>query len=439
MTKPLALDDAWATIGETARRLKDSSGTPGLAIGLAAGGETRFLSLGTTAEHGTNSVTENTRFRWCSITKVVVAEAARAEFAERGIDLDSEARTVLPSIGGSVFDGVTIRMLLNHSSGLEGEWPESLAVFGHDDQSLSRFVAASGGLKRFADPGSAFGYCNPGWWILAAILEQLTGSSAEQTVRARIISPLGLSRTSSEDQGEFGIGPDDAQPHLFGFGAGAPPLPARMPRARFASGGLAGSAADAVTFARSVLLRPADLTQAITGAIPADRDSRRQGLGWAIDVREHGESPGHSGYFGGFTSQLQLFPEQKAAFVMLGNSDTSWYIREGLTETVLDLFAGAPTPRRSAPDTNLSSFAGRFEFPEAVELELTPSGEALGFSLSSGETNHSGIARRVSADTFTLDDGSDPNLLLRLLDGGQNHPQAVRLGAILGGRKVEGR
>ena len=85
---------------------------------------------------------------------------------------------------------ITIQQLLDHSAG----FPE---YAGGDYDAVTRPQLVDSMLRtplRFA-PGSRSAYSNPGFSILAAIIENLTGKTYDAYVRDAILAPLGLKRT----------------------------------------------------------------------------------------------------------------------------------------------------------------------------------------------------------------------------------------------------
>lgn len=437
----MRLDALWDRLLEAAERARAEAGTPGVALGLSLGDETRFAGLGTTALGGGEPITERTVFRWCSITKVVTAELVLRLDAEQPGLVEARLDEVLPGPAGDAFGELTVRTLLDHTSGLEGEWPVSLAEFGEGDDALSRFVAASPRLRRFADPGVLFGYCNPGYWLLGAIVERVAGRALEREVRERVLDPLGLTDTLTEtelDRRRAGARAGFALPHRRAGSATEPVEPERMPRARFASGGLSGSARDALRFGRAIAADAGRIARVSERTAPTDRPGEGQGLGWAVDRRAGGISLGHSGFYGGFASQLQLFSGHDAVLAVLGNSDSAWSVREAVLAEASRLLLGETAAEAPVPVPAPEGFAGRYGFPGLREarLAILPGALELAAEPVAGEPFSVRAVEEAPGLYRTVGEPL-PDRPLRLLDGGPGHPHAFRLGPRLGGRLGE--
>jgi CubicO group peptidase (beta-lactamase class C family) len=135
-----------------------------------------------TRVHG--PVTLETNFRLASVTKQFTA-AAIAVLVRRGaMDYDTpDAR------------GITIRHLLNHTSGL-ADYEELLAPDRTEqvhDEEVVQLIAEAPLL--FA-PGSRFRYSNSGYVLLGVLLERASGMSLEQFFEEELFKPLGMQGTT---------------------------------------------------------------------------------------------------------------------------------------------------------------------------------------------------------------------------------------------------
>jgi D-alanyl-D-alanine carboxypeptidase len=104
-------------------------------------------------------------------------------------------------------DQITLRMLLNHTSGIfdfqnDGDaWDQDFLALGPDYQ-WSNLGALSYAFDRplnFA-PGTAYRYSNTNYVLIALIIEAVTGEPVNQSIRARILEPLGLGNTYHGDE-----------------------------------------------------------------------------------------------------------------------------------------------------------------------------------------------------------------------------------------------
>jgi len=148
-------------------------------------------------------VEPDTKFRLGSITKQFTA-ALVLQLVEQGkIKLDGKLSDYLPDYRKDTGGRITIHQLLNHTSGVPSYTgrPNFFPEESRDPYTVSDFVKkfASGDLEY--EPGSKFNYNNSGYFLLGAIIEQVTGKSYEQVLKERILDPLGMKNTGYDHHG----------------------------------------------------------------------------------------------------------------------------------------------------------------------------------------------------------------------------------------------
>lgn len=122
----------------------------------------------------------NTVFQAASLGKAVTAYAVLMLVDRGQLYLDAPAQSYLPEpfIQDDKFaDTITIRMLLNHTSGMK-----------NDPDGFDRHV--------YFPPGSAFSYSGAGFRYLQAVIEAVTGMSAARFVENEIMKPLGMNSST---------------------------------------------------------------------------------------------------------------------------------------------------------------------------------------------------------------------------------------------------
>ena len=145
----------------------------------------------------------NTRYRVASITKLFTSVLILQLAQEGRLDLNAPLRAALPDYPGGGADRVTVRQLLNHTSGIAqwdrvGSYQEGFRDGIENYQrplSPEALLArcCSGPLAR--EPGRTFEYNNADYFVLGRIVERLTGKSLEAALAERILRPLGLDGT----------------------------------------------------------------------------------------------------------------------------------------------------------------------------------------------------------------------------------------------------
>lgn len=139
-----------------------------------------------TAEH---------RFRIGSVTKVFVAALVLQLVAEGLLELDGDA--------GPFAEGITIRQLLNHTSGLPDFMDDPVEFFEpyrHDPAhrwQLTRRDELRLVLEkpRLFPPGEGWAYHGSNYIVLGLVVEETTGVMLREALRERVLKPLGLTRT----------------------------------------------------------------------------------------------------------------------------------------------------------------------------------------------------------------------------------------------------
>ena len=79
---------------------------------------------------------------------------------------------------------VTIRQLLTHTSGVDGDFFED---FGRGDDCVAKYVAACAKLPQVFPSGTMWSYCNAGFVVLGRIIELMTGMTWDDALKTRIL------------------------------------------------------------------------------------------------------------------------------------------------------------------------------------------------------------------------------------------------------------
>jgi D-alanyl-D-alanine carboxypeptidase len=131
-----------------------------------------------------------------SNTKTVLATITLQLVAEHRLSLTDPVEKWLPGKAS----GVTLRMLLNHTSGLYDYTEDPAirnAILGKDPHrwtAAELFAVGAGHPPRFA-PGTDWAYSNTNYAAVGVILERVTGARLADLVRDRIARPLHLTHT----------------------------------------------------------------------------------------------------------------------------------------------------------------------------------------------------------------------------------------------------
>ncbi|MCC9194392.1 beta-lactamase family protein [Arthrobacter sp. zg-Y916] len=175
----------------------------------------------------------------------------------------------------------------------------------------------------------AVAYSNLGYAFLGQLLAKAAGTSWEELLADRVLTPLALKETYAPVTAENL--PDGAPT---GRSAAGRPEGAWTLAGSAPAGGIRSTAADLARYAQAQLDGTAPGAAALEPQW-GDGD-RRYGLGWVTEERGGREITWHNGQTGGFWSMVALDRESGRAVVMLSN------VSAGQEEAVFELLAGGP-------------------------------------------------------------------------------------------------
>ncbi|MEI9920210.1 MAG: serine hydrolase domain-containing protein [Bacteroidota bacterium] len=137
-------------------------------------------------------------FHWASVSKTFVSTAIMQLWQQKKIDLDEKLITYVPYFkqAGPFYKEITIRQMLNHTSGIgdvdDYEWNKPQ----YDSGALERFVRSIANDKMLFTPGTDFQYSNSAYEALGDVIAKVSGMSFETYVRRNILDPLEMNTTS---------------------------------------------------------------------------------------------------------------------------------------------------------------------------------------------------------------------------------------------------
>lgn len=197
-------------LDETLARIHEA-GIPGVYGATRDGGQ-RWHGASGVADTSTGRPTQpQMRHRIGSVTKTFTAVGLLQQ-AERGtVDLDAPVAGYLPGLlPDDLGQAVTVRMLLNHTSGI-GDYvllafPSLLEGTGdsleeHRFREITREELVALGLQapRTGEPGERHSYSNTNYVIAGLLLEEVTGTDAQDYLTEHVIRPAGLRHTYFPD------------------------------------------------------------------------------------------------------------------------------------------------------------------------------------------------------------------------------------------------
>jgi CubicO group peptidase (beta-lactamase class C family) len=312
-----------------------------------------------------------TKFRLASVTKQFTAMVVLQLVRDGMLELDAPMTRYLADYPAESGDRVTIRHLLNHTSGI----PSYTDRPGYFEQAskmrygVSEFVAEYCSEPLEFEPGSRYSYNNSGYFLLGAIVERVTGRTYAQVLAERIFEPLGMTDSGVDDQYRVIPGRATGYDDVLGGRRVALWLDMSTP---FAAGAVYSTVGDLWKWDRALsakTLLDGELERAMTTPGLGD-----YAFGWEVaevpaapDVSEGGDARAadgdaaaparlvhnHSGGMPGVSSLIWREPAGERCIIVLGNT----YQTEafGLRQGVSDILDGRePQPVRARGDLEIA-------------------------------------------------------------------------------------
>jgi D-alanyl-D-alanine carboxypeptidase len=340
-------------------------GVPGVSVAIVWDDGLTWTGVSGNADVAAHRrVTPATGFSLASISKTFTAAVVLELIAEGHFGLDAPVAPLLPEYG--LDHRITIRMLLDHTSGL----PDFFTTQKADTALAKRDVVWTAAMswsfvpKYHRTPGSAYLYSNTNYVLLGELIRKVTGNAPSVEIRRRLLDPLGLDHTWYQ-QDEAPLAPLPAAYMIRWFSGvpvpievapAGPVVPFRsVVTAAGAAGGMAATALDTARWIGALIggrvLPPAMLNamvddQATTLALNAPAS---YGLGISTVNMAGYPGLGHSGRYLGARNVVRYIRDLKLSIAVLTNQREVDPARFGSDLVKVVVAAGpvarvAPTP-----------------------------------------------------------------------------------------------
>ncbi|MGE5101211.1 MAG: serine hydrolase domain-containing protein [Deltaproteobacteria bacterium] len=318
-----------AKIDHVIERGISAGGYPGAAVVVGRRGaavwEKGFGKL-SWEKGSTPVVAERTIYDLASLTKVVgTTTAVMVLYDEGKIRLDDPVSVYVPEFSGGEKDRVTVRMLLEHRSGLPAG--RDLWRIAHSPEEARAAVITT---PLGCEPGRCYEYSDLGADMLGFVVEAASGERLDQFLAERVFQPLGMTDTffRPADSLKTRVAPTEVAPPR-GY-----PLQGEVhDENAYALGGVAGhaglfsTAADLAVFAQMMLnggeYNGTRIVADSTVALFTKRAAGTRALGWDTCAGSGGcgrylgeDAYGHTGFTG---TSLWLDPDRDMFVVLLTN------------------------------------------------------------------------------------------------------------------------
>lgn len=260
-------------------------------------------------------------YRIASVTKTFVATAVLQLAGVAKVSLDDPVERWLP---GLVPNGaaITLRMLLNHTSGLYDLANDSALLTEFAEHPMRQWTPRE--VLRFAlshppvfPPGSSYAYSNTGYVLLGLVIEAVTGKPLDEVLTERLVQPLRLRATS------FPRGSDLPEPAARGYELrdGRFVELTYNPSIAWGTGHIVSSVADLATFFTALMksrLFPAALLKEMKAG-PAPKTGWIAGLGLLTTRTPCGVAYGHGGDIPGWHDEVLASADGRRVAVVMVN------------------------------------------------------------------------------------------------------------------------
>ena len=337
LAQPISAEEQ-AKIDKLVTETLEKTKTPSASIAIVRDGKIVLAKAYGKASETIPVATPDLPYQIASNSKQFTAMALLLLEDEGKLDLDDKVSKYLPGISGG--DKIALRQLLSHTSGLQDYWPQDFSFAAMATPTTPQGILDIWAKKPLDyEPGTQWQYSNTGYVVAGQIVEKVAGEPLLSFLQKRIFKPLGMTSVVDMDKA---IGPKFPQ----GYGRAAlGPVRVATPAAPgwlYAAGELSMSPTDLAKWdiarMNRALLPADDWAEQETTVKLTDGKDTGYGLGVYNRVSNGRRVISHGGESVGFLSANNVYPDQKAAIVVMTNtwsSPASGQITRGLAEIVL--------------------------------------------------------------------------------------------------------
>ena len=271
-----------------------------------------------------SEIDDSSKFQLASVSKQFTAAAILVLYEDNKLGIDDKVINYFPNFP---YQEVTIRQLLNHTSGLpkyfwlaEHKWKADHAPSNSEMMKM----LSEHDVQRFFSPGANFDYSNTGYFVLASIVEKVSGEYFGDFVEDHIFNPLHMNSTFV-----YRYEQDDIKEgQLDGY---------RIYRRRYHAK-IGGTINDRIVGDKNVYSTTEDMFKWVQGLNSGKIISKRTldemytkgetkynrkvpyGFGFRIKEDETKKVVYHNGRWNGFSTSLMQYPDEELLVITLEHS-----------------------------------------------------------------------------------------------------------------------
>jgi len=301
------------------------TGVPSASVAIVKNGHIDYLhAYGNARLDPAIPAKADMRYSIGSISKQFTAAAVLLLQEQGKLSLDDKVAKFLPDLTQA--NDVTIRQLLSHTSGYQDYWPQDYVM-----PMMLHPVTAQEILHTWArkpldfEPGTKWQYSNTNYVIAGLIVEKASGMPLFQFLQEKVFAPLDMKSVADIDGAK--LGDTDATGYMC-YALGPPRLAPKEGKGwLFAAGELAMPAEDLakwdISLINQKLLNPSSYLALETEVLLKNGLGTHYGLGLDVNSEFGHRAISHGGEVSGFTAENMVFPDDRAAVVVLTNLDAA--------------------------------------------------------------------------------------------------------------------
>lgn len=268
------------------------------------------------------------RTRIASISKPMTAIAVMQLFEKGLIQLDEPIQTYIKEFPSVSTNKITIRHVLNHTSGIKGYASAKETETRKNYSTLTEAMNFFKDRELHAEPGEEYNYTTYGYVVLGVLIERVSGESFEDYMIKNIWKKAGMNNTGVEHNGEtyenktqlYAKRKNGKVKHV----KKGNNLSNRVP-----GGGFYSTVNDMLKFGQAVINNTL-IKEETLKMMFEDNGLKKEGNPIGLGLYMYGGQPnpeevlGHSGEQTGVSSQLFIIPSQQKVIIVLCNTSGVW-------------------------------------------------------------------------------------------------------------------
>jgi len=342
--------------------------------------------------------TENSIFSIASATKPLTAVGIMTLVENGKLSLDTPIITYFPNFIPDFSKDITIRHLLNHSSGMQANIGRidnegnGLVIGEHPTTREELFAIFKDSELKF-EPGKGYEYNNFGYTLLAYIIEKVSGQSYADYMEQAVFIPAHMKNTAVDS---YKSSSEISYPHI-GLGMSAFVKHSNSIHSSWikGAGDVNSTIGDLFSFMEALdkgtLLKSSSVDKLYNLRQSIGINDSEYGLGWKIEYKGGEEWINHTGLLPGVTSVIGALPERNIKIIILSNATSTdlssegtfqgkgQFVNDEIVNKVIATLQGKPIELMPIPttvhDDNMADFSNTYQLDHKHSLMLHKEGE----------------------------------------------------------------